>query len=664
MRRIRHQNTAMVIEMKIQITAILVCWTYLFLGVSSAQEFDYAELEKTVQQVVEKVRPATVAVRMDDGDASGVIVSKEGHVLTAGHCVMEPGTKFTIELPDGRVFDGVGMGMEPNLDCGLIKIESEGDWPVVELGWSSELKKNQPCISLGHSHGFQAQRGPVVRFGRIVEPVSDVNGYIQSSCLMEPGDSGGPLFDLNGRLIGIHTQCDESLDDNFEVPVDAFRRYWLQLNEPKKFYSRRVVAGPDFGMTLPTSGGNFGFGGNATSVKVRKVKKDGWAAKQGLEKSDRLKRIDGQRVTNAHQVRMLLYRAFLFKQDNVEVQLSRDGENQTLQVDLTDIEVVGDNQYANYIQDGGDGVQPISELEELPEQFADMESRLDDHCVKVAYEKSGRTRYAQGTVLTLDEQIFVVCKKSLVGEAPKIVTENGAVDAKILLQDSQNDVLLMSLDGNLEGVTPAPLPTSPSAVTLGEFLISPSYRNSGQVSVRGAPWFSAKRNGFLGIVPELVDEQIVLREVVPESAADQAGLQVGDQILTIGETKIKSPMDVRGALKPFMAGDIVQIKTMRDDQELNNEVELGTRDDDEMEMQMHVADFFAGGKSKVRSGFAEVIAHDARIRAKECGGPVFDTDGNLVGVNIARFSRTQCYILPTNVIKSLIEKACKKESAN
>jgi serine protease Do len=91
--------------------------------------------------------------------------------------------------------------MESTFDCGMIKIDDEVlvdvDLPSVGLGWSSDLVANQPCISLGHPSGFNKKRGTVVRFGRIAEAISSNNGMIRSTCLMEPGDSGGPLFDRN-----------------------------------------------------------------------------------------------------------------------------------------------------------------------------------------------------------------------------------------------------------------------------------------------------------------------------------------------------------------------------------------------------------------------------------------------------------------------------------
>ena len=139
---------------------------------------------------------------------------------------------------------------------GLIKITSPENLPVAEMGWSSNLKLNEPCISLGYPGAYDAKRGVVVRFGRITKPVAE-NGMIQSTCLMEPGDSGGPLFDIQGRVIGIHSNIRRSLDQNYDVPVDQFRRYWSQLTKGETFRGYSIDVGPDFGFKLSAGGSNF-----------------------------------------------------------------------------------------------------------------------------------------------------------------------------------------------------------------------------------------------------------------------------------------------------------------------------------------------------------------------------------------------------------------------
>ncbi len=140
------------------------------------------------------------------------------------------------------------------------------------MGWSATLERNQPCLSLGHPGRFDKVRGPVVRFGRIVEPLSPVKGFTQTTCLMEPGDSGGPLFDLAGRIIGIHSMVFQSPENNYEVPVDQFRRYWEELNQPNAFRARddsKIVFAHDAKLKPSECGGPlFGLGGDLVGINV------------------------------------------------------------------------------------------------------------------------------------------------------------------------------------------------------------------------------------------------------------------------------------------------------------------------------------------------------------------------------------------------------------
>ena len=94
------------------------------------------------------------------------------------------------------------------------------------MGDSSSLKTNQPCLSISHPGGYNRSRGAVIRFGYIVRPLTNGSGMVQSTALMEPGDSGGALFDLNGDIIAIHSRIGRSMDRNYDVPINKFREYW------------------------------------------------------------------------------------------------------------------------------------------------------------------------------------------------------------------------------------------------------------------------------------------------------------------------------------------------------------------------------------------------------------------------------------------------------
>jgi len=201
---------------------------------SRKKAFDVEELQSRIFKTIKKTSPSVVLIEGGRGGAfSGVLVSTEGHVLSAGHAV-QPDRSYQVRLSDGRTMQARGMGTSRCLDCGLIKILDGKDIPFAEMVDSSRIRRNQPCLSVSYPSGSAELKQPVLRFGRIVRPASGV-GMIQSTALMEPGDSGGPLFDLDGGLIAIHSRIGRSTLRNYEVPVNLYKDNWEQLNKAKLF---------------------------------------------------------------------------------------------------------------------------------------------------------------------------------------------------------------------------------------------------------------------------------------------------------------------------------------------------------------------------------------------------------------------------------------------
>ncbi|HEY0177422.1 MAG TPA: PDZ domain-containing protein, partial [Pedobacter sp.] len=104
------------------------------------------------------------------------------------------------------------------------------------------------CLSISYPGSLSQLTDPVVRLGCIVRTVTP-EGKLQTSCLMEPGDSGGPVFDLFGRVIALHSKIEASLKVNLENPIDNYRKYWALLKEkkdyPKDFYPDLTAVGTD-----------------------------------------------------------------------------------------------------------------------------------------------------------------------------------------------------------------------------------------------------------------------------------------------------------------------------------------------------------------------------------------------------------------------------------
>jgi serine protease Do len=240
-------------------------------------------LEEKVRQVTAKVVPSTVGVRIGSGQGSGVIISADGYVLTAAHVVGKPGRDLTLVLHDGRTIKGKSLGVNHAIDAGLIKISEQGSWPHLEMGSSGELREGQWCLAFGHPGGFQRDRQPVLRAGRVLVSRASV---VMTDAALVGGDSGGPLVDLEGRVIGIHSRIGSAITANMHVPVDTYRETW-----------DRLAAGEDWGAP-PGQGPFLGVVGDTQSegAKILEILPDSPAAKANIQAGDVITRFDGREV--------------------------------------------------------------------------------------------------------------------------------------------------------------------------------------------------------------------------------------------------------------------------------------------------------------------------------------------------------------------------------
>lgn len=194
---------------------------------------DLRDVEAQVRSVVAQNMNACVAISDGIGFGSGVIVSEDGLILTAGHVITGPGP-YEVILPSGQTVRAKRLGKNLNVDTGMLKLSSPGPWPFVEI---ADVKPNQPgadpmigkwVVCLGHSGGFELGRLPPVRSGRILFRKSH---QVVTDAVLIGGDSGGPLFDLTGKLIAIHSSIGDSIAENRHVTVDIFRRDWDRLQK-------------------------------------------------------------------------------------------------------------------------------------------------------------------------------------------------------------------------------------------------------------------------------------------------------------------------------------------------------------------------------------------------------------------------------------------------
>jgi serine protease Do len=260
---------------------------------------DLKILQEQVKSVVNKVAPAVVGLRVNRGLGSGVIVTPDGYVLTAGHVSGSPDQTVIVVMNDGRIVKGKTLGVNYGVDGGMIKIVEqapEGGWPYVEMGISAPLRKAQWCIAMGHPGGYKVGRTPPVRLGRILDTRSAV---IRTDCTLVGGDSGGPLFDLAGRVIGIHSRIGTSVTDNLHVPVDTYRESW-----------ERLVKGDAWGMRMGGRPGSaylgFQVAPNAKDCTIGDVYPDSPASRAGLKAGDVITSVDGEKLNNFGELMQML----------------------------------------------------------------------------------------------------------------------------------------------------------------------------------------------------------------------------------------------------------------------------------------------------------------------------------------------------------------------
>ncbi|RYG20298.1 MAG: serine protease, partial [Chitinophagaceae bacterium] len=207
-----------------------------------AQKKQLQQFEEILSKAVQKSYPASVRMWSFDiklnqrtgNQFSGVVVTADGYILTAAHTTV-PGKHYKVFFPDGKECIAIALGRIDNPttpgmpDVGMMKITDQGVWPFAEMGYSYSLVAGQPCISIAYPETLD-QKLPTLRLGKVAE-VKNEYGFIRSTCKMEPGDSGGPLFDYHGRVIGLHSAIDVGEDQNFEIPVDLYRNYWTALQQ-------------------------------------------------------------------------------------------------------------------------------------------------------------------------------------------------------------------------------------------------------------------------------------------------------------------------------------------------------------------------------------------------------------------------------------------------
>ncbi len=287
---------------------------------------DLRAIQDHVAKITEQVIPTVVSVRIGPSFGSGVIVSKDGYILTAGHVSGAPNRDVTVFFHNGKTAKGKTLGGNHGIDSGMIKIVTPGEYPFAEIGDSGALKKGDFLMVIAHPGGYKSGRSPVLRLGRLLNASASA---LTSDCVLVGGDSGGPLFDMHGRVVGINSRIGQSLNANIHVPSNPYRTSWDKLAKGEVFGGKLGAAN-----LVPKGGPWLGVQTEATKegTIIRAVTPNSPAEKAGLKKDDILVKFNGKDLTGAAALSELVRQRKAG--DEVTLEVQRGEAKITLKLEL------------------------------------------------------------------------------------------------------------------------------------------------------------------------------------------------------------------------------------------------------------------------------------------------------------------------------------------
>ncbi|HEY2414554.1 MAG TPA: trypsin-like peptidase domain-containing protein [Pirellulaceae bacterium] len=541
------------------------------------------ELEDEIKAAYKKLASAVVRIWTHDdqgrafdadgqavaGGCSGVIIDRHGLILTCSHHGLEPDTAITVGLADGTTVAGKTWGrfrlddpkpLHFGPDIGLARITESGDWPAATLGDMERPTAGQICLAIGYPGTLHPKRPPLLRAGRILPTYPDWS-RVEATTTGLMGDSGGPLFDLQGRVLGVLQT------------VEGVAGY--QSLDPLREYRARLEAGEIVSAAQPAS----------RALRGRNPQTA--AFNPALDLEDRVQQVQRSVIRimdGTHEVAAGLI-------------IDADGWA------ITKASLVGSREQWScrvfYTRDGKMVVKGRVIATSAEHDLALLKLDVRDWFVPRWADK----RPAVGT--------FVA---TVVGRSagPLQFSIVGAQAGPDLPRSHDTPQLPISID-----------PAIMEAPTIG-----------------GPGWSSAEADYYR----ELLQPGDVITHLngIPTPTRDEYG-KVMDRLL------YAPGREAEPAAGSF-AGDWVQVGIRRGKTALTIPMpKIHSIREDGLRWHSHPL-------SLRRESFLTVFTHDGSLRPEQCGGPVVDLAGNVVGLNIARADATRTLAIPADSLQATIKE--------
>jgi serine protease Do len=281
---------------------------------------------------------------MQQGIGSGVIVSKDGYILTNNH-VVDGADEVKVALQDGREFTAKVVGRDPKTDVAVVHIDAK-DLPAVPLADSDKVEVGDVVLAIGNPFGIgqTVTTGIVSATGRAGATGLDYEDFIQTDAAINPGNSGGALVDTDGRLVGINTAILSRSGGNqgigFAIPTNLARDVMEDLVKNGKV--DRGYLGVMIQDLTPSLAKEFKLDESTKGALVGDVTANSPAEKAGLRSGDVILEFNNAKVTDSRHLKLQVARTQ--PRQTVPVKVLRDGSMKTLQITVK--EVPGSEQLA------------------------------------------------------------------------------------------------------------------------------------------------------------------------------------------------------------------------------------------------------------------------------------------------------------------------------
>lgn len=297
---------------------------------------------RAVTSVVETVSPCVVSIKiraargrvpyLQEGIGSGVLITPDGFIVTNNHVVAEA-RELLVTVTDGRTLPAETIGADPATDLAVIRIHAT-DLPFATFGRSNDLQVGQLVIAIGNPLGFQStvSTGVLSALGRTLRSQEGrlIDDVLQTDVALNPGNSGGPLVDSRGQVIGINTAMIRMAQGiSLSIPADTVQ--WVVSELMTRGKVRRAYLGI-MAQTLPLDPRvkRYYRLPNESALGILSVERSGPAAKAGLKSGDLILKLDNAVIDSMDDLQKRLTKDMIGK--SMQMHIFREGRQHMITI--------------------------------------------------------------------------------------------------------------------------------------------------------------------------------------------------------------------------------------------------------------------------------------------------------------------------------------------